>query len=257
MCPHTISEYLTPVVNEIFYHADIPQSLNNGVTHPIQKRNKDKIIPGNYRGITISPIITKIMDSISLPHQQREIYFEPDNLQFGFSENRSGTFAAFILNECIADSMDSKRPLYIASLDVVKAFDVVRHESLLNKLYERGMSDTWWRMKHSSYKNMSTRVIWEGETSKPIYMLQGNRQGALPSPHDYKTYRADDIAILDQPDLGYHIGELRFPCPTVADDMLLLARSPLELQTMISLTETYANDEHFKIHPEKKRNYAN
>ena len=82
-------------------------------------------------------------------------------------------------------------------------------------------------------------------------MLQGNRQGAFPSPHDYKTYRADDIAILDQPDIGYHIGELRFPCPTVADDMLLLARSPLELQTMISLTETYANDEHFKIHPEK------
>ncbi len=98
---------------------------------------------------------------------------------------------------------------------------------------------------------MTTTVMWDGEKSNPITMHQGNRQGAFPSPADYKTYRADDITILDQPGQGYHIGEFSFPCPTVADDMLLMARSPLELQTMISITEAYANEEQYKIHPEK------
>ncbi len=111
---------------------------------------------------------------------------EPDDLQFGFTKCRSGIFAAFILNECVSDSIDHKKNLFVASLDVVKAFDVLRHESLLDKQYERGMGGHWWKMKEAIYRSMTTRVIWEGKLSNPIKMMQGIRQGAYPSPADYK-----------------------------------------------------------------------
>ena len=56
--------------------------------------------------------------------------------------------AAMILSECINESKLQKKPLYIAALDVQKAFDVVDHDSLLRKLYLDGISgDNWLFMK--------------------------------------------------------------------------------------------------------------
>ena len=40
--------------------------------------------------------------------------------------------------ECINESNFQKKPLYVAALDVQKAFDVIDHDSLLRKLYLDG-----------------------------------------------------------------------------------------------------------------------
>ena len=246
-----VTKFLTPVINEIVASSDIPEELNEGVTHPIQKKGKKINISGNHRGITISPIITKVMDKISLQHQKSSVIRNKDDMQYGFSEGRSGVHAAFILNECINESREMKTPLYAASLDAQKAFDVLRHESLLDKLHEKGLTNTWWNLKDSSYKDLTTRVIWDSRLSNPIKMKQGNRQGAFPSPEDYITYLDDNLRILESSELGFHIGDQSFVSPTCADDMIVFARSPLELQTLLSMVVTYANEEHYVIHPEK------
>ena len=72
-----------------------------------------------------------------------------------------------------------------------------------------------------------------------------------PSPQDYITYIDDNLSIQEKSKLGYHIGNLNFVSPTCADDMVILARSPLELQTLLNLVNTYANEEHYILHPEK------
>jgi hypothetical protein len=82
-------------------------------------------------------------------------------------------------------------------------------------------------------------------------MKQGNRQGALPSPSDYITLLSNCLDIVETSTLGFHIGDILFSSPTCADDMLLLARSPIELQTLLYLIVTYANEEHYVIHPDK------
>ena len=246
-----ITNFLTPVVNRIIDSSDIPEPLNEGITHPIQKKGKQINISGNHRGITISSIITKVMDKISLLHQKSSVTRNKDDMQYGFSEGRSGVHAAFILNECINESREMKTPLYAASLDAQKAFDVLRHESLLDKLHDKGLTNIWWKLKDSSYRNLTTRVIWDARLSNPIKMKQGNRQGAFPSPEDYITYLDDNLQILDKSELGFHIGDISLISPTCADDIIILARSPLELQTLLSLVVTYANEEHYVIHPEK------
>ena len=113
------------------------------------------------------------------------------------------------------------------------------------------LTPTWWKLKVSSHENLVTRVIWEGRLSNPIRMLQGNRQGALPSPSEYITLLADCLDILDQSSLGFHIGDISFVSPTCADDMLVLGRSEFELQLLLLLVVTYANEEHYTIHPDK------
>ena len=44
-----------------------------------------------------------------------------------------------VLSECINDSNYQKKPLFIAALNVQKAFDVLSHSSLLRKMYLDGI----------------------------------------------------------------------------------------------------------------------
>ena len=50
----------------------------------------------------------------------------------------------FILSECIAEGLDQRQTLYVTFLDASKAFDVVWHESMLNKLYDLGITGKLW-----------------------------------------------------------------------------------------------------------------
>ncbi len=47
------------------------------------------------------------------------------------------------------------------------------------------------------------------------------------------------------------IGTTNISSPTVADDMVLMAKTPLQLQTLLNLATLYANEEHYVIHPQK------
>jgi hypothetical protein len=250
--PKLTADFLTPVINKIIETGKIPPRLKEGLVHPIHKKGKPKNSAGNYRGITITPVIGKILDKIFLTHQQIATEDREHDLQFGFTPGRSGVHAAFILNECIADAKDRGVPLYTATLDVQKAFDVIRHESLLDKLYDQGLLGMWWRLKDDSYQHVKGKVVWEGNHSEHPYTLkQGNRQGGLPSPDDYKSYIKDLLEMLENSKMGYHIGDISLVSPTCADDMLLLARSSFELQVLLNIIITFANEEHYNIHPTK------
>ena len=248
---HTVSSFLTPVFNEIFSSTQTPSNMKEGFLHPVHKKGKDVIIPGNHRGITISALTGKVFDKISLQHQRIATPARLHPLQFGFTNEKSGTHAAFILNEAIAESKDIKSPLFAATLDVQKAFDVVRHQSLLNKLYRQGLPGRLWKLKEDSYKNLTCKVLWDGELSKPFTILQGNRQGAFPSPDDYLSYLVKNLQNIADTQLGFYIGNVNVSTPTCADDMLALSSNTYELQVILGLITNYANSEHYTIHPDK------
>ena len=98
--------------------------------------------------------------------------------------------AAMILSECINESKLHNKPLYIAALDVQKAFDVVDHDSLLRKLYLDGISGDNWLFMKDLYSNMTAKVKWDGFLSPAVTILQGVRQEVycqLPITRDTTT----------------------------------------------------------------------
>jgi hypothetical protein len=250
--PGVVSEFLTPMMNKVLETGKVPPKLKEGLVHPIHKKGKPKDVAGNYRGITITPLIGKVIDKVALLHQQISTPGRDHDLQFGFTPGKSGVHAAFILNECITESRDKGEPLYVASLDVQKAFDVMRHESLLDKLSSQGLLGVWWRLKDDSYQGITGKVVWEGtQSTSPYLMKQGNRQGGLPSPDDYKTYLKDLLDMLEKTQMGCYIGDINLVSPTCADDMLVMARSMYHLQVLLQIIAAYANEEHYVIHPIK------
>jgi len=159
--------------------------------------------------------------------------------------------AAFLVSEAINEAKDSKTPLYAATLDVEKAFDVVNHNALLLKLFLQGLPGRFWQLKDNSYTNMTSKVKWEGTLSEKFNINQGTRQGGLCSTDDYLTYLHDGIELLNHSSLGFHIGSTSIAAPTCADDMIILSSQQHELQILLSLITSYANNLHYTIHPEK------
>ena len=142
-------------------------------------------------------------------------------------------------------------PLFAACLDVQKAFDVVRHQSLLDKLYRQGLKGHWWKLKGNPYKNITGCVLWEGELSDSFVTLQGNRQATFPSHDDYRSYIMTNLHNLSNTKLGFYISNNSISTPTCADNMLIITTSAYELHVLLNIITDYANTEHYIIHSEK------
>ena len=113
----------------------------------------------NYRGITILPAITKILETVLREEVRPSVELHQNKLQTGFTQNSSPMNCSLVLEEIIRDSRDMKQPLYIAFLDVKVAFDVMSHDSLLSKLFHIEIKGTKWSLIHSLHSGAES-VRW-------------------------------------------------------------------------------------------------
>ena len=146
----TLINFLSKLFNKIITDRKIPKSLKTAILHPIHKPGNPTDDPGNYRGISITPIIARVLDAILVNQQRAEIPEARTDLQLGFTAKRSPVHATILLSEALAEAQDNKVPIYTATLDIQKAFDVVPHASLLRKLFDAGLKGPWWTLKKDS-----------------------------------------------------------------------------------------------------------
>ena len=171
-CPGEIVPVLVNMVNSIFRLRRDPDLLKEAILTPVHKKG-DATNPSNYRGISVTPVILKIIEHILSNRHNPTLQLTQSKLQKGFTEKTSSMNAAMILSECINESKLQKKPLYIAALDVQKALDVVEHDSLLRKLYLDGISGDNWLFMKDLYSNMTAKVKWDGFLSPAVTIRQG------------------------------------------------------------------------------------
>ena len=64
---HAVDEVapsITNIINAMFTKAEIPEELKTGIITPVLKKGKEKTVPTNYRGITVMPLIGKLVEAI-------------------------------------------------------------------------------------------------------------------------------------------------------------------------------------------------
>ena len=130
---HTLVENIAAIFNQILESRTIPESFENGILTPVLKKSKDPTNLDNYRGVTVTPIIGKLFESVLLPRLAES--FNQSSLQFGFTKELSPVMSALIVSEARAEvKMNICAPLFLVTLDSRKAFDVVNHAIMLDKL---------------------------------------------------------------------------------------------------------------------------
>ena len=245
-----LTEFLTSFLNYIISTKKVSAVLKEGILTPIFKKG-DTSDPGNYRGITVTPVLLKILEHI-LNARHNEIFISTQSrLQRGFTEGCSSLNAAVILTECVLEASHNKQDLWVTTLDTQKAFDVVDHGSLLRRLYLDGIEGDDWLLVRDMYSDCSSRIKWAGGISHPINITQGVRQGGVLSTGHYKRYDNPILLHLEQRYTGAKIGSIGIPHVTVADDVALLSWFRSEMQVMVWDVEDNAGRERFIVNPSK------
>ena len=106
-------------------------------------------------------------------------------------------------------------------------------------------------MMDDLYTGGNEVIRWNGKYSSPYQVKQGVKQGGILSPCIYKLYLYDLLDTLKKSDLGLRIGCTYVGTPTCADDVLHLASTGYELQSMLSFNGLYTDKHMYKIHPVK------
>ena len=242
---------LTVIINKIFKETEAPTECKSGYKIPVPKKGKDTQLQANYRGITVTALVGKVIETLLQTEAEAKLLPKSSKLQFGFTRGLSPSMATLCLNETIAEAKKDKQPLYVTTLDAQKAFDVVNHSKLKQKLFLDGIRGHSWALIDNLYHDIQEHVSWKGQYSRPFKVTKGVRQGAVMSTTLYKLYVNDLLKTLESSGVGTYLGTTYIGSPTCADDILLIARSSSEAQTMIKTCDRYANSHQYTIHPSK------
>ena len=122
----------------------VPTSWKRAFVTPVFKRKGSRSTASNYRPISITPVIGKILESIVAEHiiSHCESHGLFDKQQFGFRSHRSTVLQLVgVLDNWCASINEGGCAIDVAYLDFKAAFDVVNHRFLLSKLRVFGLPD--------------------------------------------------------------------------------------------------------------------
>jgi hypothetical protein len=130
-------------------------------------------------------------------------------------------------------------PLCFAFVDYEKAFDSIEFKPLFNALVNQGVDPVYITLIHDLYKG-ATSTLKLHRDSDTIKLERGARQGDNISPKLFTSCLQD--AIISQIDWegrglnidGEHLSHLIF-----ADDIILMAKSPEEMESMLTYTDIH------------------
>jgi hypothetical protein len=110
-------------------------------------------------------------------------------------------------------------PLFLITVDSQKAFDVVIHIIMLDKMYETGVHPILWTIVKDLYDGLTSIIKWCGVISENFPIKQGVRQGGVLSTFLYKVYNNALLRDLQNQNLGFMIDRTYVGCQTCADDI--------------------------------------
>ena len=137
-----LSVVLSKLFNMMILINYVPASFGQSYTVPLLKNSNfaysKSITVNDFRGISISPVISKVFEHCILDRYAR--YFRTSDNQFGFKKEHGCSHAIYYTLRCVVDSyLASGSTVNMCALDLTKAFDKMNHQGLLIKLMERGL----------------------------------------------------------------------------------------------------------------------
>ena len=207
----------------------VPSALNEGYTSLIPKE-LPPTDPAQHRPITVSSILCRLYHKVIsrrfdalCPAGVRQKAFRQGD---GIAENTE------ILKNVIKTAKAGPRDLYIAFLDVRKAFDSVSHGSLILAAQRAGCPSPLLAYIKHIYAHGRTRLKIGGRLSEPISVAQGVKQGDPLSCILFNLVVDWALDALDR-NIGFKLGEQLLSHLAFADDVVLVAETQAGLQRQI------------------------
>ncbi len=171
LASHILMYPLADLFNMSLQSCELPAIWKHSRINPIYKGG-DIIDPQNYRPISV---IVKVFEK--LIYNQISMYLENNNIlspfQSGFRPKYSTTSALLKLTNDIYSALDSGDLIGAIFIDLKKAFDLVDHYLLLDKLYAVGFSKNSLLWFNSYLHNRNNVWLFKGNYLTYLFMKEG------------------------------------------------------------------------------------
>ena len=163
---------------------------------PIYKQKGSKSQPGNYRPVSLTSNVCKLMEKIINralgKHLDNGVLY---NSQCGFRKGRSCQTNLIEFYDKITRWMDEGDSVDILFLDFRKAFDKVDHDRLMVKLEAAGVRGNLWKWLKDWLAGRKQRVMVRGKSSGWHPVESGVPQGTVLGGPLFDVY-IDDIVLI-------------------------------------------------------------
>ena len=252
---HVLFEYLAQLYNAMLKHIHIPVALKHSLIIPIYKgKRKPKDNLTSYRGISLSPIINKILEKVILNRLKPwlKIHNFPPNLQQSGRQGTSCVSLSYMVLELIHHFTSRGRKVFAGFVDIQQAFDSIWWDGLLYKMSRIGIQGNLWWLLREWLIGSTSNVLINGELSDTLTITRSIKQGGLLSMFFFCVayYDIHEEAIRS-PAQGIDYHNVDVSTPTFADDTLLLSLSVRNLQLMLNNVHHYGNRWRIRFSPSK------
>jgi hypothetical protein len=202
------------VCNRVVKEGRIPEDWCKSWMVNVYKGKGDALECGSYRGIRLLEHALKILERVVETRVRRIVKI--DDLQFGFMAGKGTTDAIFIVRQLQEKFLAKKKDLWMAFVDLEKAFDRVPREVVWWALRNLGVDEWLVSVIRAMYADTSTMVRLNGRVSKGFGVRVGLHQGSVLSPLLF-------IIVMEALSRNFREGlpmELLY-----ADDLVLIADS--------------------------------
>jgi hypothetical protein len=177
-----LRDWILQICNAITELEHVPDSLKIGIITPLYKGGgKDPLDTHSYRGITLTSVLAKVLESLLLTRLQCH-YSEkgiPHLNQTAYRKGVSCAEAIFSTLEVLSIYSQRCEKVYMCFYDLQKAFDSVHYSVLLKRLYEAGVDGRAWRLLRSWYASPKSMVRVDGSLSSMFTLERGVLQGSV------------------------------------------------------------------------------
>ena len=249
-----LSKWLLQVCNAVTVLEQVPHTLKLGIITPVYKGGgKDPLDRNSYRGITLTSVFAKVLESLLLTRLQCHLTSRgvPHTNQTAYRRGISCAEAIFSTMEVISMYSEHYEKMYMCFYDLQKAFDTVQYSILLKRLYEVGVHGRAWRLLKSWYSFPKSLVKICNSFSSPITLERGVLQGSVLSPILFLLVMDPLLHYLQGRGLGPSVGTTYAGTFVHADDIHTVSSSITTLQEQIESVHRFAVENSLSLNPTK------
>ena len=233
-------EKLTELFNKIVNEECMPEEWRESIMIPIFKEKGDIQNCKNYRGIKLTSHTLKIFERVLDKRLREETEIRDE--QFGFMKGRGTVDAIFALRQVMEKYLEKQRGLYLAFIDLEKAYDRVPRGEVWRSMRLKGASEKYVRIVKDMYRGARTRVRSAVGTTDTFPVQVGLHQGSALSPYLFNLLMD---TLLEETAVEAPWSML------FADDIVLIAESREELQNRLEECRRCLEEYGLKVSREK------
>ena len=173
-------QWVTDLCNAIVQEGKVPNDWKKSWMVNVYKGKGDALECGSYRGIKLLDHVMKVLERVIEKKVRSKVSI--NDMQFGFRPGRGTTDAIFIVRQIQERYLEKKKDLWMAFVDLEKAFDRVPREVVWWALRSLGVEEWLVTVIRAMYEGVTTAVRMKDGESDSFEVKVGVHQGSVLSP---------------------------------------------------------------------------